>query len=287
MPAVDLIRSKTFKRFKADLIAQIPRVPNDKTSLVALESKSPTELLIIYLCWRLRFIEIRPRAIKGKHRLWYRLRYLGIRSNVNGLLSAAEMGRDLNPYLSLRAHRHGFVLDGSEDSVQWKHKDFLLNVMGLHHFHLGIRLEAKGHMARTDTVLFAFVDRDTFEILGLFNHGVFKNEDKVLPLERRKIWSTFERFQSRRTPPGSFYVGGYGGMGITLAGTPTAVTLRAIDHIRLIEEFDPQLDSPDFLAKLWGAGQVPARHRVCWHYKHLTLGLLDTVSNTFFALTPG
>lgn len=75
-------------------------------------------------------------------------------------------------------------------------------------------------------------------------------------------------------------------MGITLAGTPPVFTLRAIDDTKLVEQPDPQLDSPDALAKLWGVGQVPTRHRIRWHYRHLTLDLLDTVSNTFFPLAP-
>ena len=285
MPATDLARSKTFKRFKADLIAQIPRIPNDKTSRDALASKSPTDLLIIYLKWRIRLVETRPRAIIGKHRLWCCPRYLRVRSNVAAFLAAAEAGRDLNPYLSLRAHRHGFVLDGSQDSTAWEHQDFLLNVMGLHHFHLGTQLEPKGHMARTNTVLFAFVDPDALEILGLFDHAIFEDDDGAFPRERRRIWSAYENFQRRRTPPGGFYIGGYG-LGITTAGTPTVVTQRAIDDIELIEQFDSQLDSAHFLAKLWGASQVPARHRIRWHYQHLTLGVLDTVSNTFFPLVP-
>ena len=154
------------------------------------------------------------------------------------------------------------MLDGSsQDSTDWEHKDFLLNVMGLHHFHLGTQLETRGYMARTNTVLFGFVFRDYLEILGLFDHAVFEN-DEHFPRERRRIWSAYERFRRRGVPPGSFDIGGYGSMGITSAGTPTVVTLRAIDHIKLIEQFDPLLDSPNFLAKLWGAGQVPSKHRV-------------------------
>ena len=111
-----------------------------------------------------------------------------------------EAGHDLKPYLSLMAHRHGFVLDGSQDSPSWEHKDFLLNVMGLHHFHLGTRREQRGHMARTNDVLFAFVNRKTFEILGLFDHTVFDAEEGLLSDERERIWSTYERFQTRLTP---------------------------------------------------------------------------------------
>ena len=56
------------------------------------------------------------------------------------------------------------------NTVTWEDKDFLLNVMGLHHFHLGLRQEKSGLMGRTVEVVFAHVSRDTVDILGLFDH---------------------------------------------------------------------------------------------------------------------
>ena len=286
MPPTDLEQSKTFRSFKADLIRKIPRVPNNKESREALEAKSPTDLLIIYLCWQLRLVEPRPRSVKGQHRLWQRATYLCLRPNVQTLLRVVEAGGDLNGHLSLKAHRHGFVPDGAKDSSSWGHKDFLLNVMGLHHFHLGIQREQRGHMARTNKVLFAFTSPDTFEILGLFDHSVFEANEGTLTDERNRIWSTYESYQLRRIPRGGFYVGGYAGLGITAAGTPTVVTMAAIKHIKIIKHFDPCLQSPRFLKRLWNDGEVPSKPKLRWHYRHLTLGLFDATSGAFFPLDP-
>lgn len=287
MSPTELERSRSFRRFKEDLIREIPRIPNNRASRQALQSKSPTELLIIYLCWQLRLVKAKSRNVKGHHRLWHcPTKYLRLRSNVQKLLRVVDAGEDLNPYLSLKAHRHGFVLNGPPDSSSWEHKDFLLNVMGLHHFHLGTSRERRGHVTRTNDVLFAFVGRDTFEILGLFDHTVFESGEGMRTAERERIWSKYEQFQRKQLPGGGIYVGGYGGLGITMAGTPTVVITEAIKHIEIIMRIDPCIDSPQFLKKLWNGVEVPSKPKLRWHYQHLTLGLLDRTSGTFFALTP-
>ena len=278
-------QSRSLWKFKADLISEIPRSPNDRASLQALESKSFTDLLIVYLSWRLRQVQSRPRTVTGHHRIWHHSSYRTLMPNVKAFVVAVEGGDDLSPYLSLNAHRHGFVLNGQQQSTDWEHKDFLLNVMGLHHFHLGTKVEPKGHMARTNEVLFGFVDRDTFDILGLFDHAVFEASGNGMTAERKRIWSYYESYRSVRAKPGTAYIGGYGGVGITLAGTPVIVTQQAIRHAAIIKEHDPCLKSPDFHAELWGQGKVPAQRRLRWHYKHLTLGLQDTRSKRFFPLS--
>ena len=62
----------------------------------------------------------------------------------------------------------------ANDTTTWKDKDFLLNVMGLHHFHLGLRKETSGLIARTNEVVLASVARDNLELMGLFDHSVFE-----------------------------------------------------------------------------------------------------------------
>ena len=39
----------------------------------------------------------------------------------------------------------------------WSDNDFILNVMGYHHFHLGHLKEKNGHMCRTNEALYATV----------------------------------------------------------------------------------------------------------------------------------
>lgn len=284
MSSNKLEHSKTFQKFKSNLIRQIPRVPNNKETLEILKAKSPTDLLIVYLSWKLRLVEVRPRKVVGHQRIWNSPVYMRMKSNVDSLLNAVANGGDLNPHLSLKAHRYGFVHKDSLGSSSWEYKDFLLYVMGLHHFHLSPEIEGRGHTARTDEVLFAFVAPDLFEILGIFNHSVFEAKEGEFTEERKRIWSYYDRYQSARIPLGGTYIDGYGGLGITLAGTPTLMTLMAIEHIKLIERYDDCLETPQFLASLWPDGEVPTKTKIRWCYHHLSLGILDELSNTFIPL---
>ena len=208
-----------------------------------------------------------------------------MKSDVDSLLAGVENGIDLVPHLSLKARKHGFVHKESMNSSNWGDKDFLLNVMGLHHFHLSTKIETQGHAARTNPVLFAFVGPDVFDILGIFNHSVFEAKDGEFTEERERIWSYYRRYQNARMPQGGAYIGGYGGFGITLAGTPTVVEGAAIEHTKLIERYDDCLETPEFLASLWPDGDVPTKTKIRWCYHHLVLGILDELSNTFIPLS--
>ena len=253
MTYVDAIldRSRRFQTFREELIRIIPRLPNDKVSLKALQSKRHADLLIIYMCWRLRNIAIRPRTVIGRSMLDNNPRADTLRPNINAFIKMVEAGSDLEPYLSLKAHRQGYVMSADPEKTSnatWEDKDFLLNVMGLHHFHLGLHREAKGLrlMARTKYILFASVSRDTFEILGLFDHSVFDDwtTDEAMTPERGRLWSIYEERQAANNLPGQFTIGGFGNLGITTAGTPLVITLAADRQIRKAQEIEPKLDDP-------------------------------------------
>lgn len=288
-----LAHSKRFQTFRKELIQIIPRIPNDKASLKVLQSKRHADLLIIYMCWRLRHIGRRPRTVIGRSVLDNDPRADTLRPNIEAFISVVEIGSDLGPYLSLKAHRQGYVLKTDPektDSVTWEDKDFLLNVMGLHHFHLGLRRESKGFMmARTKYVLFASVSRDTFEILGLFDHTVFDNwtTGETMTPERRRIWCIHEEHQAANSSPGQLTIGGFGHLGITTGGIPVAVTRAAICQIRMIQEIELKLDDPAFVRTLLGEHTVPAELNLKWHYNHLDFGLLNELSNEFLVLMKG
>lgn len=294
MTDVDAIldHSRRFQTFRKELIRIIPRLPNDKASLKALQSKRYADLLIIYMCWRLRHIAIRPRTVVGRSVLDNDPRANTLRPNIEAFISMVETGSDLGPYISLKTHRQGYVLKADPektDSATWEDKDFLLNVMGFHHFHLGLHQEAKGFIARTKYVLFAFVSRDTFQILDLFDHSVFDDwtADEAMTSERRRLWSIYDDHQAANNFPGQFTVGGFGNLGITTAGTPTVITMAAIRQIRKAQETEPKLDDPDFVRTLFGEHTVPAELDLKWHYNHLDFGLLNESSNEFVTLIRG
>ena len=289
---VILDHSNRFQTFRKELIQIIPRIPNNKESLKCLKSKGHTDLLIIYICWRLRHIGIRRRTVIGRSRLADNPHADTLQPNIEAFISAVETGLDLEPYLSRKAHRQGYVLKTDPKKTgraTWGDKDFLLNATGFHHFHLGLHRESRGFMARTEHVLFAYVSRDTLEILGLFEHTVFDDwrTDEVMPPERRRIWSVYEEHQTANNLPGQLTIGGLGNRGITTAGTPVVATQVAICQIRMIREIEPKLDDSDFVRTLFRKHTMPEELNLKWHYEHLDFGLLNRPSNQFILLIPG
>ena len=287
-----LDHSKRFQTFREDLIQIIPRIPNNKESLKYLKSKEHTDLFIIYMCWRLRHIGVRPRTVIGRSTLADDPHADTLQPNIKAFISAVETGLDLEPYLSRKAHRQGYVLKADPKKTgraTWEDKDFLLNATGLHHFHLGLHQEPKGFMARTKHVLFAYVLRDTLEILGLFDHTVFDDwkTDEAMTPERRRIWSVYEEHQAANNSPGQLTIGGLGNRGITTAGTPVVATQAAICQIRMIREIEPKLDDSDFVRTLFGKHTMPEELNLKWHYEHLDFGLLNRPSNQFILLIRG
>lgn len=129
--------------------------------------------------------------------------------------------------------------------------------MGLHHFHLGLTREAKGHAARTNEVLFASVTRDTFEIIGLFDHDAFeRKDDGTMTSERMRLWSTYDARQAANTLPGQLSVGGFNGLGITMSSHPVAVVQATQAHARIIRKVEPTLDDPEYVRSLYPADNI-------------------------------
>ena len=214
-----------------------------------------------------------------------------LRANIEAFIQTVEAGADLNPYLSTKAHRHGYVLAADpevSDSRTWEDKDFLLNVLGCHHFHLGLHKEVSGLVVRTDEVLFASVTRDTFKILGVFDHSVFDwSVDDAMAPERERLWPFHDECRAEEAPPGAVLLDGYGGLGITTAGTPIVMAMNAMHHMGLIREIDPKLGDSKYVETLFGEHPVPNELRLEWHYNHLDFGLLNFPSGHFICMRRG
>ena len=283
--------SKRIKALRRDLIAAVPRFPNDKKSLQAMQAKSLTDLLITFFAWRLRHVGIRPRQVMGRTNLAGDPRAAALTPNIDAFLQVVEGGGDLTPYMSIEPRTKGYTpaAEGSgshQDS--WADKDFLLNVMGLHHFHLGLTLEAAGHAVRTNELLFASVTRDKFEIIGLFDHAAFKHEhDGTMTAERQKLWSVYEARDAAQNLPGQISIGGYNDSGVTLSGHPIAVVLAAQNHVRMLQEIDPKLESLDFVHSIYPEGSLHAKPNLKWFYRHLDFGLLEEVASCFAVFRRG
>jgi hypothetical protein len=181
--------SKRIINFKKDLIKIIPRIPNDRQTLNKIEQLSLTEILIIYLNWITRLIPPRNRMVIIEPPLKLDAKWGILSSNIEYLFEKVKTSKDLIPHLSLKSYKEGYCPfakkeDGSCD--RWADKDFLLNIMGYHHFHLGIEYEDAGHIKRTDDVLFAEVTKETFTAIGFFNHSVFESNRESIGLTKEK-----------------------------------------------------------------------------------------------------
>ena len=284
-------QSKRIAAFQRALTKRIPRFPNDKASLQYLESKHLTDLLIIYIGWRLRYVAQRPRTVAGQPSLATDPHAAALKPNIDAFVKAVTTGDDLTPYHSLDPLTRGYTPAAEQSASitdRWADKDFMLNVMGLHHFHLGMTKEAKGHAGRTDEVLFASVSRTEFEIIGLFDHKAFQYEDDgSMTPERTRLWNVYEARQAAGALPGQLVAGGYANLGVTLSSHPTAVTQAAIRHVDIVRQIDPKLDDPQFVRTLYGDSPVPAKPKLEWNYRDLDLGLLDRSAGFFGILEKG
>ena len=264
---------------KRDLIKQLPRSPNDRASLQLLQAEPLTNLLIIYLSWRLRHVRQRTRTVVGQAVLASDPRVAALQPGIDMLLAAVGMGDDLTPWLSLKPRTDGYVPAARVAGTprdSWLDKDFILNVLGYHHFHLGTFLERKGHIKRTHELLFAAVTHDRFEVLGLFDHSTFSRRNGgIMTPERTRLWAAYDAHWSANVPPASLNIGGYGGLGITTRGDSIMVVMTAQKHVQIMRDMDSKLDDRSFVRTLPGFERL-SRPRLKWYYRFMDFGVLDT-----------
>jgi hypothetical protein len=281
---------KRIRQLRLAICKRIPKFPNNRESLDALEAKSLGAVLIDYINWGYRFVPPRPRRVAIEPTLTADRRWKRLSADAKALLKKAKDGVDLGPHLSLRVARHGFTLKSraiSQSADRWEDKDFFLNVMGYHHFHLSQTIEAAGHAKRTDEVLFAQITSDTFNAVGLFDHSVFESKEAIsqfMTAERDRLWRLTEQRNSFGRPPGM-----YMDHLITTSGHSLQHTQLAAHLSRLIYFVDPKLDDLASRAEIFPdlPHAVVKAMKLTWNFHYLDLGLCDKASETFFVLQKG
>ncbi|MCA1458393.1 hypothetical protein I6F35_35320 [Bradyrhizobium sp. BRP22] len=282
-----MAESKRVKAFRLAIAKDIPKFPNDKASLQALQSKSLGALLIDHRKWRIRYIAPRARAVVIEPTATADPRWQSLAHEVQSLLEKVRSGADLTPYLSLQPHTRGFTPAATErgsDVDRWADKDLMLNVMGYHHLHFDA---APGNAVRSDNVMFAYVTRDKFMVVGIFNHAVFEQTESnpTITAERDHLWQIFDQRSARGLAPASVIVPTV----ITLSGHKIEFVRAATVYARLVAGIDPSLDDPNYVRCLYEQAGVPIskRPKVEWYLHFLDLGLLDKNVGAFICLKEG
>jgi len=282
--------SKTIRKLKSNLIKELPFFPNNKETLTELESQGLNGVLIHYLHWKTRIIPPRSRKIKIAPEVTSDIRWKGLKSGINSLLNKIREGEDIYPYHSQRAHNYGYtpsqrVRDGEVDS--WEDKDQLLNTKGFHHFHLNMNVQHTGLSERTDDVLFAFVSRNEFHAIGIFNHDVFKSVgiDGAMTLERDRMWQLHEKYTTIGMKPGTAYMSAP----IMASGHPMYLIRMCDYYAKIIRETDSKLNDRTFINSLYDQGNLPypSKYNFEWRIDSLDLDLFDKKSEVYFRLHEG
>jgi hypothetical protein len=281
-----MAEAKRIKAFRLGLAKQIPKFPNNRASLQLLQAKALGPLLIDYANWAIRYVAPRPRAIVLEPSATSDARWQSLYSDIQVLLSKVKQ-HDLTAHLSPKVRTRGYTPSASSGKGpgvnRWADKDMLLNVMGYHHFHFDA---AAPNQPQSDDVLFAHVTRDTFTVVGIFNHTVFEPPDpgKSMTAEKNRLWEIHWERETRAQPPGSVVVLSP----IVLSGHSIYFVNLSMNYARVIKHIDSKLDDPGYVRGLYQTANlpVPAKPKLRWHLQYLDLGLLDK-EKRFFRLWPG
>jgi hypothetical protein len=287
MADVTPVEPPRIRRFRLNLCKEIPRFPNDKASLEALEEKSLGSLFIDYINWKVRYIAPRPRAASVEQSALSDPRWTPLLGQIDPVLEAVATGTDLTPYLSLQPHSRGFTPASSvpgPDTDKWADKDMLLNIMGYHHLHLDAAPTAG---MRSDDCIFAHATRDAFVVVGLFNHSVFEPTQfrGTITAERERLWTIYNERLMRDVAPGSVVIGNP----IATSGHSVSAAFQSMHYARTVTNTDPLLDDPAYVAGLYQrAGlEFPRKPKLQWHMHYLDLGLLDLEAAHFWNCVKG
>lgn len=281
------ILSRREKRLRKNLINDIPKFPNDRATRIEMEGKSTRSLLLYYTSWRLRLVSARPRKVLGKNIVRQELKDQALINGSKKFIDAVERGDDLTLYLSDKATKRGYTPPRSKlsrDFERWNDKDFLLNTLGFHHFHIGDSKTKSGLINRTNQVIFAKVNRTEFHVIGVFDHSVFNNCGLSLTLEQKRLWETIDEYENLNKMPSPFTLGGYNGLGIATSGHPIAVVMHSNHLARIVRDIGPKLDNTEFVTSL---GFNAQKAELEWCFSHSDFGLLDKASKTFRLLQYG
>jgi hypothetical protein len=284
MTSLNATEPPRIQKFRRELIRVIPRVPNNKDTLLQIQQKAFPDLMVDYISWRSRYVGSRPRMVKIESSAKLDPRWAANRGGIDLFLEKVRHGGDLTPHLSLKPHTRGYSAaaraPGASIEERWSDKDFVLNTSGYHHFHIGTTTETKGHTARTDDLIFAEVTRDDFTVVAVFDHSVF---DLGSP-ERMRLMVLHEGIITRGMAPGTVYISNM----IATSGH-TVHSVRYAQHcMRLIGQLEPKLDDRDFVRGLYKhKEEAPDKPKPEWAVIHLDLAICDKAKPGLMVIQQG
>lgn len=272
--------------FRASIIKELPKAPNDKTSRASLEVMPTRRLILAFITWRMRLIPAKPRKVA----LWPHgvkpSEFRAVETRLRPLLKKVEAGKDLTSHLSNLAMTKGVVLPGANPADRGKDIDAVLTHHGLHHFHVG-DVGPGNPKGRSGLLVFAEVLDKEFRIVAISDHRAFVRGSP----EQLRFFDICSAYVAKDVPPGQAFMANP----VMSSGHSMIVTLFA-DHCEAqIKRLDPQLDDPTFIDRLYNDQPIlrngkaitrPSNPSLAWYFNDLIFGILDHRTKVFFCIYP-
>lgn len=268
-----------FERDIKDVV--LNALPRDPAFQSTLDSKSASDLLIIYFNWLERLIPASPRKIFFSREILSSP--LGneekLKSSLDHIYSLIENGGDLTPYLS-RGVKVGFDVQQGHDFNRRRDLDLMLNDWGVHHLHLSTTMESDGFASRTGPLLFGIFRPTAAYLIDVFPHGSWTKQTIMEIVAREwpkeglvheiqgavglsQRYSDTDRKKLRggglNAPleiNGKVYMSA--SLGSTTAGTGLIATMKAQNLLRSLEMFAKKIETDPH----WLAGQIFAAGKI-------------------------
>lgn len=281
-----MVDSTRVRKFRAEIINSIPRVPNTKASRSYMESKPTSWLISTFVTWRQRHVPPKPRRIS----LWSggitHSDLEAAKPRIRALLQKVETGDDLAPHISYLVDTKGVILPGAGPAEKGKDIDAVLTRYGMHHFHVG-ETTPQNPKGRSGPLVFAEVTDSEFRIVAIADHLAFKaGTDQQHSLTRICM-----SYCARDVPKDS----GFMLNPVMSSGHSAIVMMFGLRCQAEIERLDPLLEDASFIDKLYGEQPIlregqpverPVSPSLGWHFNDLEFGILDRKTMVFFNLFP-
>jgi hypothetical protein len=281
-----MVDSPSVRKFRAEIINAIPKVPNTKASRSYMESQPSSWLISTFVTWRQRQVPAKPRRIS----LWSGgitpSDFAFAKSRLRGLLQKVETGEYLTPHLSYLVDTKGVILPGTNPAEKGKDLDAVLTPYRMHHFHVG-EVTPQNPRGRSGMLVFAEVADGDFRTVAIADHHV----NVAGTAEQHTLSRICTSYCAKDVPRNS----GFMLNPVMSSGHSMIVHMFGVQCQAKIEEWDPLLGDASFIDKLYGEQPIlgdglpverPASPSLGWHFNDLEFGILDRKTVVLFNLFP-
>jgi hypothetical protein len=224
-----------------------------------------------------------------------------------------EEGQDLSRYLSPLLRMRGYELARVRERAphqkkRWRDKDFVLNVLGLHHLHVSRRAEEDGEPHGNELAFVEFA-HDTAMFLHAGTHAEFRDPELTARLSeavaqmRARGGITINGMRSGNPTP-HIHLMQLAKVGLSAAaavdgklvphsmiasdGTPVLLSRQLGAIRRALDELEPQIDCPEYARREFERAGRPPPSKVSfrWVFRYTELDFFEETSGILFAIVP-